>query len=353
VVRGAAAGGAAAESVAESRSVRLWGGMSQFAEGVAFHALRGAGERAYTRDSVAWDVRSDKRTRGEVRPYSLETGVIEGASGSGRARCDEVGMGNGSDVLVVVKAEVGVPKREAPGEGRIEVAVEFTASGGDSFMGRGGDDVAAEVASALEDGLRGALDLGGLCLVHNQRCWVLHVDATVLGVKGSLVDCASMAAKAALLDTRLPRLRVLPSEERPGEVELELDEDAETDPIDCTRVPLCVTVSRIGGYPVLDTSWEEEVVAESRLGVFVNAAGEVCALRQSGPGGVQPQHILESISTAISVAKDVNLGLEAHVADLRERRLRGEVENTFLIAGHGKGDTPAEDFATGADTPAA
>ena len=315
--------------------------MSQFAEGVAFYALRSAGERAYTRDSVAWDVRSDRRTRGEVRAYSLETGVIEGASGSGRARCDERGFGSGSDVLVVVKAEVGVPKREAPGEGRIEVAVEFTGSGGDAFIGRGGDDVAAEVASCVEDGLRGTVDLASLCLVHNQRCWVLYVDATVLGVRGSLVDCASMAAKAALLDTRLPRLRVLPSEDRPGEVELELDEDAEADPIDCARVPLCVTVSRVGGYPVLDTNWEEEVCAESRLGVFVNAAGEVCGLRQTGPGGMQPQHILESITTAISVAKDINVGLEAHVADLREARLRGDVENTFLLAGHGRGDTPS------------
>ena len=51
----------------------------------------------------------------------------------------------------------------------------------------------------------------------------MYVDAVVLGYEGSLLDATSIAARAALLDTRLPRVQVM-NGDKAEEMDIEVDD---------------------------------------------------------------------------------------------------------------------------------
>lgn len=38
-----------------------------------------------------------------------------------------------------------------------------------------------------------------LCIMAAKKCWVLHVDALIVGADGSLADAASLAVKVVVL----------------------------------------------------------------------------------------------------------------------------------------------------------
>ena len=49
------------------------------------------------------------------------------------------------------------------------------------FEGRGGEDLAQEISSALATAYdnRKCLDLEALCIINSQQCWVLYIDILV------------------------------------------------------------------------------------------------------------------------------------------------------------------------------
>ena len=80
-------------------------------------------ERAFVRDGIEQSVRVDGRAREDYRSMVLELGVAPQASGSARLR-----LGGGTDVMVAVKADIGVPSKENPSHGRLQCSVELSAS---------------------------------------------------------------------------------------------------------------------------------------------------------------------------------------------------------------------------------
>lgn len=84
-----------------------------------------------------------------------------------------------------------------------------------------------------------------------------------------MFDAASLAAKAALYNTKIPR--VTASLLDAGEADLILSDD----PFDCTRidtrsVPILVTVCKIGDSCVVDPSAEEEECSSTSVVVGVS-----------------------------------------------------------------------------------
>eukprot|EP01130_Rhizamoeba_saxonica_P002296 TRINITY_DN1212_c0_g1_i1.p1 TRINITY_DN1212_c0_g1~~TRINITY_DN1212_c0_g1_i1.p1 ORF type:complete len:170 (-),score=42.13 TRINITY_DN1212_c0_g1_i1:57-566(-) len=136
-----------------------------------------------------------------------------------------------------------------------------------------------------------------LCLVPNQSCWVVYIDAVVLGSSGNLFDSISMAMRCALYDTKIPKVTVLQGD-TPGDFELELSEDPEeTISIPLLHVPICVSLSMIGEHFIIDPSLEEESCIGTRLSFAVNQAGNICAI-QKGFGSVTPKQLKGMLKTA-------------------------------------------------------
>ncbi|KAM6373378.1 exosome complex component RRP42 isoform 4-T6 [Alca torda] len=187
------------------------------------------------------DLRVDGRGCEDYRCAEVETDVVSNTSGSARVK-----LGH-TDILVGVKAEMGTPKLEKPDEGYLEFFVDCSANATPEFEGRGGEELGTEIANTLYRvfSSESSVDLKSLCINPREHCWVLYVDVLLLECGGNLLDAISIAVKAALFNTRIPKVRVLEDEE--GSKEIELSDD----PYDCIRlnvddVPCIVTLSKTG-----------------------------------------------------------------------------------------------------------
>ncbi|XP_032017726.1 exosome complex component RRP42 isoform X2 [Hylobates moloch] len=245
-------------------------------------------EKVYIVHGVQEDLRVDGRGCEDYRCVEVETDVVSNTSGSARVK-----LGH-TDILVGVKAEMGTPKLEKPNEGYLEFFVDCSASATPEFEGRGGDDLGTEIANTLYRifNNKSSVDLKTLCIGPREHCWVLYVDVLLLECGGNLFDAISIAVKAALFNTRIPRVRVLEDEE--GSKDIELSDD----PYDCIRlsvenVPCIVTLCKIGYRHVVDATLQEEACSLASLLVSVTSKGVVTCMRKVGKGSLDPESIFE------------------------------------------------------------
>lgn len=257
-------------------------------------------EKEFIIQSVAKDVRCDGRRQIEARDAEITCGVIAQAAGSSRVRI------GGTDIIVGVKAEIGTPDVSTPGLGCLEFSVECSPVASAAFRGRGGDDISAELASAIEKlycvgfGSKpdeSPLDLSSLCILPGKSCWVLYVDALVLDLDGSVIDAISIGCKAALQDTKIPKVEV---QQDGDEEDFEVDDDPEhATRLDVGRVPLTVSVGLLGTAAVaLDLTGAEEEASTAVICVSTNPEGHVCGVSKHRGQGIPPALMLDMISMA-------------------------------------------------------
>lgn len=252
-------------------------------------------EKKFVIDGASKNVRSDGREQRELRDVEIATGVIAQATGSARVRIGS------TDVIVGVKAEIGTPDVETPGHGAVEFSVECSPLASPKFRGRGGDELSAELSTAIEKsfgvGMAGeaaALDLASLCILPGKSCWVLYVDALVLDLDGSVVDAISVACRAALEDAKIPKVEILGEGE--GQ-DFEVD-DEESTRLDVGRVPLSLSVGLLGSSIILDLTGSEEEAATAVVSVSTNVQGDICGVSKLRGGGVVPALLMDMIGVA-------------------------------------------------------
>lgn len=261
-------------------------------------------ERVFIEGGAACGVRSDGRALLDIRPVTLETSLLPTATGSARVR-----IGGVTDIVVGVKAEVARPPGDAPCEGIVSFTVECSSLASPDFAGRGAADLNAELgqlltrlyASAATRRLREAL-----CLIEGVKCWVLHVDALVLDSGGNVLDALSVAVRAALRTTVLPRIVVVRGEADDDD-DIEVDEATLMLLKHADDAPVAVTLSCVGGHGIYlaDATSEEERCATAALTVGVNKAGKACGAVCGGSGGVGLVVIEQMFRDAVSIGVDV------------------------------------------------
>nr|XP_045718558.1 exosome complex component RRP42 isoform X2 [Mirounga angustirostris] len=254
-------------------------------------------EKVYIVHGVQEDLRVDGRGCEDYRYVEVETDVVSNTSGSARVK-----LGH-TDILVGVKAEMGTPKLEKPNEGYLEFFVDCSANATPEFEGRGGDDLGTEIANTLYRifNNKSSIDLKSLCISPREHCWILYVDVLLLECGGNLFDTICIAVKAALFNTRIPRVRVLEDEE--GSKDIELSDD----PYDCIRlsvenVPCIVTLCKIGYRHVVDATLQEEACSLASLLVSVTSTGVMTCMRKVGKGSLDPESIFEMMERSLPLA---------------------------------------------------
>lgn len=147
-----------------------------------------------------------------------------------------------------------------------------------------------------------AVDLESLCIKVNERVWSLRVDINLLNHEGNILDCASIAALAALAHFRRPDVTC------DGE-EFKIHSLKERDPIATVihHYPICVTYAIFceGEYILADPNLLEEGVAEAFLSVGLNAYKELCGLHLGGKVELTTNIILETTDKAARRACEV------------------------------------------------
>lgn len=251
-------------------------------------------EKVYIVHGIQEDLRVDGRGCEDYRCVEVETDVVSNTSGSARVK-----LGH-TDILVGVKAEMGAPRLDKPNEGYLEFFVDCSANATPEFEGRGGDDLGTEIANTLYRifNNKSSVDLQSLCISPREHCWILYVDVLLLECGGNLFDAISIAVKAALFNTRIPRVCVLEDEE--GSKDIELSDD----PYDCIRlsvenVPCIVTLCKIGYRHVVDATLQEEACSLASLLVSVTSKGVVTCTRKVGKGSLDPESVFEMMEVRL------------------------------------------------------
>ncbi|MEM3127115.1 MAG: exosome complex protein Rrp42 [Candidatus Woesearchaeota archaeon] len=232
-------------------------------------------------------LRIDGRKLSDYRqPVKIEYGVSETAEGSAT-----VTIGN-TIVMAGVKMEIGKPFPDTPEDGGLMVNVELLPLSNPEFeVGPPGID-AIELARVVDRGIREskAIDTKKLCIEKGEKIWTIMIDVISINAEGNLLDACGLAALAALRDARFPKYD--------GE---KLDFKTKTDEkVSITKVPVPITIHKIGNYLIVDPLPEEEKLSEARLTITTTEDGELCSLQK---GGDTPLTV-EEIDQMVEIAKE-------------------------------------------------
>eukprot|EP00343_Euplotes_focardii_P012122 CAMPEP_0205830164 /NCGR_PEP_ID=MMETSP0206-20130828/40257_1 /ASSEMBLY_ACC=CAM_ASM_000279 /TAXON_ID=36767 /ORGANISM="Euplotes focardii, Strain TN1" /LENGTH=277 /DNA_ID=CAMNT_0053133553 /DNA_START=56 /DNA_END=889 /DNA_ORIENTATION=+ len=260
-------------------------------------------ERLFIKQGIEQNARNDGRTRMDYRVFQLTTGVIPNANGSARIK-----IGN-THVLVGVKVEIEKPDFARPDAGRVECSVDISAGAAPHFVADGARSLNTRLGSEMQRLLSdsGSLDMAALCVIPGRQCWVLYVDATVLGDGGNLLDAISLGAKAAMLTTLVPKVEVVEGE-RAGTKELEVSND----PFDAVplsikhELPVFVSMTKIGQCFIVDATAEEESCMAGRVTAAVDSEGNICGINKTGAGGTTRETLADMLQCAQRVGKELN-----------------------------------------------
>jgi len=251
--------------------------------------------------------RLDGRSRKDFRLYSFVVGDFALSHGSARTFLAT----NESHILVSIKAELVVPASSSPTEGAVQVHVEYMQGNSNRD-----DDLESTLSNLLVPHL---VDKKKLCIVPKYFVWELNIDLFIItSGGGSLIDACSQGIRAALQQTLLPRLSVVPANEGKGNrPTIQVDSDikmAERIPgVECVPVIVTVSLLRHRKTPVMivDATGEEEACAFARVHVVLdreesslsslskkNRKPMICALHTAG-GGALPFALLQDVTSFV------------------------------------------------------
>ncbi len=234
--------------------------------------------------------RDDGRKPDQFRDIKIETGIVEKAEGSALVKLGR------TQILVGIKMDVKEPFPDKLNEGVLMVGAEFSPVASPEFETGPPSVEAVELARVVDRGIREskAIDVKKLCIKEGEEVWSVSVDIHVLDHDGNLLDASSLAAVAALLDSKMPKYEDGKAiwTERKGKL-----------PLTCK--PIAVTHIKVGDKLFVDPLIQEERIATSKLTVATRDDGNINALQKMGSTGMTTSEIEEIIEKAIKHGKEL------------------------------------------------
>jgi exosome complex component RRP42 len=246
-------------------------------------------EEKYALELIEKGKRIDGRKFDEFRKIEIEQGIIKKAEGSARVRFGE------TEVIAGVKMDFGTPFPDTPEEGTLVVNAEFTPLASPDFdVGPPGED-AIELARVVDRGIRESkcIELNKLCIRPGEKVWCVFIDIHMINDKGNLLDASALAAVAALLNTKIPKV------ENEKIIRGEFEKN-----LPVVYKPINITVCKVGNKFLLDPSIEEEKILDSKLSICVRDDDKICSL-QKQLKELDFEDILKMSEIAIEKSKEI------------------------------------------------
>ncbi len=237
------------------------------------------------------NVRADGRKKDEFREIKVETGIISTAEGSARITCGE------TEILVGIKMSVGTPYPDSPDQGVLSTGAELHPLSNPDFESGPPSDVAIEIARVVDRGIResGTIDTKKLCIEKGERVWMVNIDISPINMAGNLQDLGALAAMAALKDAKMPKLvDGKPDYKTPSK-----------DKLPISKLPVEVTVVKIGNNYLVDPTYEEERFIDARLTVAMLEDDSLCAMQKGGDHPLTSEEVFDMIDLAIKKSKEL------------------------------------------------
>ncbi len=235
-------------------------------------------------------VRLDGRGLTGYRKIEIIPNYLPKAQGSALVK-----LGN-TQVLAGVKLEVGTPYPDAPDEGVIIVSAEFVPMASPVFEPGPPDENAIELARVIDRSIREthAIDLKELAIIQGEKVWTVWVDIYVLDHDGNLMDASSIAALAALMTTKVPKVEV----SKDGVVVVN-KEEAEK-PLPLKKKVVTVTLGKVSDILIVDPDHEEESVLDTKITIAVSDDGLIAGMQKSGQSSITMDEAIKAVDIALS-----------------------------------------------------
>lgn len=254
--------------------------------------IRTKGDKEHLLRFLKENIRYDGRKLDEFRNIEIKYGIVSTtAEGSAYVKVGE------TEVIAGVKLSVDQPYPDTPDEGNLMVDVALPAMASPEFEFGPPDIQSIEYSRVIDRGLREGkvIDLKELCIVPGEKVWAISIDVVVINDGGNILDTAGIAAMAALIDTRFPKL-----------VNNKVDYHEKTEKkLNIKSIIIPVTVYKIGDYLILDPSEEEEAIAEARLTVTTKDSNTICALQKGGDYPINKDELDKMLELAIKKGEEI------------------------------------------------
>ncbi|ALL02035.1 RNase PH-related exoribonuclease [Pyrodictium delaneyi] len=265
--------------------------------------------KRYTMETLlSRGVRLDGRKLDEVRSIEIVPGYIERAEGSALVKLGQ------TVVLAGIKTDIVAPFPDTPNEGVLVVHAEFVPLASPTFEPGPPDENAIELARVIDRSLREikAVALDKLVLEPGKHVWRVFVDIYVLNHDGNLFDASMLAAMAALLSARLPTAVKT-------ENGYQVDRSKYTMILPVNHRVVTVTIAKVAGKLIVDPTYEEEQVADTRMVVAVSEDGRIAGIQKTGMGDLDYREVLTAVSIALNKASVYHRVLEDIVLPYRAK----------------------------------
>ncbi|MEM0093767.1 MAG: exosome complex protein Rrp42 [Thermofilum sp.] len=236
--------------------------------------------------------RLDGRGLQDVRQFTVRTNYVSKAEGSALV---ELGK---TKVIAGVKTSLVNPFMDTPDQGVLIVNAELSPLASPFFEAGPPGEEDIELARVIDRGLRSApaIDFGKLAIIPGVKVWGIYVDIYPLDYDGNLIDASGIAAMAALLSAKLPKVKV-------EDNRVSLLEEYERMPI--VRRVAYVSIVKIGNHLVVDPTLEEEFVSDARITFAITEDGNICAIQKGGAGSFTVKELLDAQETAFQAAERI------------------------------------------------
>ena len=233
--------------------------------------------------------RIDGRKFDEYRNISIEYNISKNAEGSAKVK-----LGN-TIVVAGVKMEVGEPFPDKPDEGNLIVNAEFSPVASPEFEPGPPNEYAIELARVVDRGIREskAIDMKKLCIKEGEKVWMVFIDIYIQNHDGNLIDASGIAALAALLNSKFPKL------DEEGNVDYTQHENK----LPIEKYPIPVTSVKIGDTFFLDTDYKEEKVMDARI--TITTTDTINAIQKGKEEGLTAEEIDKCAEIAFEKAKEL------------------------------------------------
>lgn len=224
-------------------------------------------ERNFINTAIQEKTRLDGRNLFEARPVDIYFGSNWGSC--------IVSLGK-TRVVAQVSCDIQQPKASRPNEGTIFINVELNSIAAQHLESNRQSEAAILINRQLEKCIKDSrcIDLESLCIVADKKVWNLRLDINILNHDGNLIDCASIAALAALMHFHRPDVTSTGTN-------IIIHPFNEKDPLPLTLffLPVCVSfITFESGVTVMDPTYMEERVGVAQLTLGVNSYAELCSL---------------------------------------------------------------------------
>ncbi|MFA5405886.1 MAG: exosome complex protein Rrp42 [Candidatus Nanoarchaeia archaeon] len=235
------------------------------------------------------NLRIDGRGFDDFRDIKIELGVAKKAEGSAMVTIGD------TKVIAGVKMALGEPFSDTPDEGALMVDTDRLQIAFSEWEGGPPSNETIEIARTVDRGIRESkmVDFKKLCIRKGELIWKVFIDVYPLNYDGNIIDASSLAAVAAILNARMPKVendKVLYGQLTDKKL-----------PVD--KIPLTTSFVKVGKHLVVDPGLKEEELMDARLSITTSGVDSINALQKSGSGGFTVDEVKELIEKSFKIRK--------------------------------------------------